>query len=390
MKLFEFEAKEILKHNGVPIPEGYLATSCKQAIDAAEKIGKSVALKAQVLLSGRGKAGGIVFAASAEEVEKSAERLLHSEIKDTAVEMLLVEETIPIKRELYYGVTVDRLNRSYVLIASSTGGIEVEEIAVQSPETILRTLVDPNFGFHYFQARKIAKAMGYNGKQELELGLILENIYRLAIKQDAIVFEINPLVETSEGKFVAADARIIIDDNALFRHQEFEKKMLEENRGLPTKEKQAMKSKIDYVKLQGNIGIMGNGAGLVMATLDLIGYYGGKPANFLDLGGGATTERTIAGLKIILQDPDVNVAFINILGGITHCDEVARAIVKTKETAYSRIPMVIRLVGTREEEGKQILRAAGLNVTESMEEAAKRAVEISKKEGNPIGNNSKL
>lgn len=380
MKLFEYEAKEILKHNDIPTPKGYLVTSGKQAKEAAGKIGKPVVLKAQVLLSGRGKAGGIVFASSEEEVRKSAEKLLHTEIKNTAVRMLLVEEKIRIKRELYFGVTIDRQKQSYVLIASSDGGMEVEEIAVQSPETILRTLVDPILGFHLFQARKIAKKIGYDGKQELELAIILENIYRLAMKEDAIVLEINPLVETVKGRFVAADARIIIDDNALFRHQGYEKKLLEENREMSTEEKEAAESKIDYVKLEGNIGIMGNGAGLVMATLDLISYYGGKPANFLDLGGGATTERTMAGLNILLQDPEVRVAFINILGGITHCDEVARAIVKTKETTRSRMPMVIRLVGTNEEKGKQILRDAGFSVLESMEEAAKRAVEMTKGE----------
>jgi succinyl-CoA synthetase beta subunit len=214
LKLFEYEAKEILKHNDIPTPKGYLVTSGKQAKEAAGKIGKPVVLKAQVLLSGRGKAGGIVFASSEEEVRKSAEKLLHTEIKNTAVRMLLVEEKIRIKRELYFGVTIDRQKQSYVLIASSDGGMEVEEIAVQSPETILRTLVDPILGFHLFQARKIAKKIGYDGKQELELAIILENIYRLAMKEDAIVLEINPLVETVKGRFVAADARIIIDDIA--------------------------------------------------------------------------------------------------------------------------------------------------------------------------------
>lgn len=380
MRLFEYEAKEILRQNGIKVPEGYLATSSRQAREGAERIGKPVVLKAQVLVSGRGKAGGIVFASSVEEAEKSAKRLLHAKIRSTAVRMVLVEEKIPTKKELYFGVAVDRLNRSYALIASSIGGMEIEETALQLPEKVLRLVVDPILGFHPFQARKIAKEIGYGGKQELELASVLGNIYRLAIENDSIVFEINPLVETFEGRFVAADARMILDDNALFRHQEYEKKLFEENRGLSTEEKQAVENKIDYVKLEGNIGIMGNGAGLVMATLDLVSYYGGRPANFLDLGGGATTERTTAGLEIILQDADVDVVFINILGGITHCDDVAHAIVSTKELARSKIPIIIRLVGTNEEKGKQILRDAGLSVLESMEEAAKRAVEVSKKE----------
>jgi succinyl-CoA synthetase beta subunit len=383
LKLYEYEAKDILKKNGIQTPEGFLAVNSLQAMEAATKIAKPVAIKAQVLLSGRGKAGGILFASSMIEAEKAAERLLHIKIKGTTVKMILVEEKIPIKKELYFGVTVDRPNRSYVLISSPIGGMEIEEVAIQSPERVLRKITDPWLGFRSFHARKIAKEMGYNGKQELELAQILETMYRVAMEYDSLIFEFNPLVETIEGKFVAADARMVIDDNALFRHPAFEKAMLEENREQTLQEKLALKSKIDYVKLEGNIGIVGNGAGLVMATLDMINYYGGKPANFLDLGGGASVDSIKSALEIIFSDPDVDVAFVNILGGITHCDEVARAIVEMEMVTHRKKSMIIRLAGTNEEEGKRILRDAGLSVLESMEEAAEKAVEVAMKEAKP-------
>ena len=380
MKLYEYEAKDILKKKGIPTPEGFLAASSQQARDAAAKIGKPVVVKAQVLLSGRGKAGGIFFASSMIEAEKAAEKLLHTEIKGTPIKMILVEEKIPIKKELYVGVTVDRANRSYVLISSSIGGMEIEEVAAQSPEKVLRTIINPWLGFRSFHARKIAKEMGYRGKQELELAQILETMYRVAMEHDSLIFEVNPLAETIEGEFVSVDARIIIDDNAMFRHPKYEKAMFEEDREQTLQEKQALKNKVEYVKLDGNIGIMGNGAGLVMATLDMIKYYGGIPANFLDLGGGASLDRIASALKIIFSDPEVDVTFVNILGGITHCDEVANAIVETEELTRRKKPMVIRLVGTNEEEGKRILRDAGFIALESMEEAAKKAVETAKKE----------
>jgi len=383
LKLYEYETKDILKKNGIQTPEGFLAVNSQQAMEAATKIAKPVAIKAQVLLSGRGKAGGILFASSMIEAEKAAERLLHIKIKGTTVKMILVEEKIPIKKELYFGVTVDRPTRSYVLISSPIGGMEIEEVAIQSPERVLRKIMDPWLGFRSFHARKIAKEMGYNGKQELELAQILETMYRVAMEYDSLIFEINPLVETIEGKFVAADARMVIDDNALFRHPAFEKAMLEENREQMLQEKRALKSKIDYVKLEGNIGIVGNGAGLVMATLDMINHYGGKPANFLDLGGGASVDKITTALKIVFSDPDVDVTFVNILGGITHCDEVARAIVEMEMMTCRKKSLIIRLVGTNEEEGKRILRDAGLSVLESMEEAAEKAVEIAKKEATP-------
>jgi succinyl-CoA synthetase beta subunit len=378
LKLYEYEAKDILRQHGVPTPNGRLASSRQQAREAASKLRLPVAVKSQVLVSGRGKAGGILFASSVEEAEKTAEELLQTRIKGIPVKTVLVEEKIPIKSELYFGITVDRLNRSYVAVASSTGGVEIEAVAAQSPTKVLRTLIEPLLGFRSFHARKIAKELGYNGEQELVLARIFENLYWIGMHYDSEIIEVNPLVEAVDGKFVAADARIIIDDNALFRHPEYRKKMLEEPREHTPQEAEALKSKIDYVKLDGNIGVVGNGAGLVMATLDMINYYGGKPANFLDLGGGTPTEKTAAALKIVLRDPDVDATFVNILGGITHCDEVAKAIVEARELTRTEKPIIIRVVGTNEEEGKRILRDAGMHVLDNMEEAAEKVVEIAR------------
>jgi len=381
LKLFEYEAKTILAKYGIPTPQGGLATSASQAKEVASKLKPPVVIKAQVLVAGRGKAGGILFASSAEEAETAANKLLNMQIKGIPVKSIWIEEKIQIKRELYFGITTDRFNQSYVAIASAAGGMEIEEIAAKTPEKVIKLLINPEYGFRSFHARQMATKMGYAGNQISELGKVLERLYCIGMDYDAELIEMNPLVETVDGKFAAADARIILDDNALFRHQEYKKRLLEGESELSPQELEAMKNDLAYVKLDGNIGVIGNGAGLVMATLDTIQYYGGKPANFLDVGGGAPSEKTALALKIVLSDPNVRALFINILGGITRCDEVARGILEAKEKVGVTKPMVIRLVGTNEEEGKRILTNAGIHVLESMEEAAQRAVEISKQGG---------
>lgn len=379
MKLFEYEAKTILAKYGITVPQGRLATTAKHAGEVASGLKMPVAVKAQVLVAGRGKAGGILFANSVEETEKIAEKMLSMQIKGIAVKSVWIEEKISVKKELYFGITTDRLNQEYVTIASGVGGMDIEEIASKTPEKVIRTQIDPYLGLPPFQTRQIAKKMGYAGSQISELGKVFEKLYAVSVDFDAELIEMNPLVETSDGKFVAADARIIIDDNALFRHPEYKKKLLEGESDLGPQELEAMKNDLAYVKLDGNIGVIGNGAGLVMATLDTIQYYGGKPADFLDIGGGAPPERTALALKIVLSDPKVKVLFINILGGITRCDEVANGILEAKQRVGVTKPMVIRLVGTNEAEGKKILTEAGIDVLESMEEAAKRAVQIAEK-----------
>jgi succinyl-CoA synthetase beta subunit len=381
MKLFEYEAKTMLAKYGIPTPQGGLATSTTQASEVAAKLKPPFAVKAQVLVAGRGKAGGILFANSVEEAAKAASKLLNMQIKGIPVRSIWVEEKIQIKRELYFGITTDRSKQSYVAVASAVGGMEIEEIAKKTPDKVIKVPVNPELGLRSFQTREIARKIGYAGNQISELARILENLYKVCMDNDAELIEINPLVETNDGEFMAADARIIIDDNALFRHQELKKRLLEGESELTPQELEAMKNDLAYVKLDGNVGVIGNGAGLVMATLDTIQYYGGKPANFLDVGGGAPSEKIALSLKIVLSDPKVKALFINILGGITRCDEVAKGILEAKEKVGVTKPMVIRLVGTNEEEGKKILTEAGIHVLESMDEAAQRVVEITKGKG---------
>lgn len=377
MKLFEYEAKNTLARYGISVPQGALAKSASEAGEIAAKLKLPAAVKAQVLVAGRGKAGGILFANSKDEVERTAGKILNMRIKGIPVKSVLVEEKIQVKKELYFGVTTDRFNQCFVAIASSVGGMDLEEIAAKMPEKVAKLLINPEYGFRTFHARQLAKRMGYEGNLISELGRVLERLYAVGTDYDAELIEMNPLAETLDGKFVATDARIIIDDNALFRHAEYKKQLMEGESELSPQELEALKNDLAYVKLDGNIGVIGNGAGLVMATLDTIQYYGGKPANFLDVGGGAPSEKIAEALKIVLSDPKVKGLFINILGGITRCDEVARGILEARKKMGVTKPMVIRLVGTNEEEGKRILTGAGIHVLESMEEAAQRVVEIS-------------
>ena len=382
LKLFEHEAKTIFAKYEIPTPQGQLATSPARALEIAAKINAPVAVKAQVLVAGRGKTGGILFAASPREVELAAEKLLSAEIKGFKVRSVLVEEKVSIRRELYFSVAVDRSNRCYVAIASSEGGIEIEEVAAATPEKIVKVFIDPLQGFHLPHASRIAKRLGYSGSQMQNLATIFLKLYNVAMDCDAELAEMNPLVETPEGKFVAADARLIIDDNALYRHPEFRGRLMKKGKAeLPPLELEARKSGLAYVKLEGNVGVIGNGAGLVMATLDAIQLYGGSPANFLDVGGGASADVMAAALNLVFSDPGVDVVFVNILGGITRCDEVARGILEAKGRVGFLKPVVVRLVGTNEEEGRRVLTGAGIHVLDSMEEAAKRTVEIAKTGG---------
>jgi succinyl-CoA synthetase beta subunit len=380
MKLFEYEAKNLLAKYDIPTPRGALATSPTQAKEAASQLHAPYAVKAQVLVAGRGKAGGIQFANTEEEVEKTAEKILSMKIKGLKVSSVWIEEKIKVKKELYFGITTDRSRRCYVAVASTAGGVDIEEVAAKTPEKIIKIFIDPVLGFRSYHARQMASNMGYSGKSMLKLATVFEKLYKAAVDYDAELIEMNPIVETTEGQFVAADARLIIDDNALYRHPQYKERLFSEDKTeLTPEEIRARKAGLAYVQLDGNIGIMGNGAGLVMATLDAVQLYGGKPANFLDVGGGASEEQITAALDILLTDTKASVIFINILGGITRCDNVARGILGAKKKVSSTKPMVIRLVGTKEEEGRRILTEAGIHVLDSMEEAAKKAVEISKR-----------
>ncbi|HVP41293.1 MAG TPA: ADP-forming succinate--CoA ligase subunit beta [Candidatus Krumholzibacteriaceae bacterium] len=381
MKLYEYEAKTILAKYKIPVPQGAIATTATQAKEIAAKLTPPYAVKAQVLVAGRGKAGGILFANTPQEAQTVAEKILAMEIKGIKVRSVWVEEKSNIKKELYFGITTDRSRRCYVAIASPAGGMDIEEVASTSPEKITKYFIDPIFGFRIYNARSLAKKLGYSGSQMQELANIFCQLYTAAMDYDAELMEMNPLVETAEGRFVAADARLIIDDNALFRHLEYKERLTAEESELSPQEIKARKADLAYVKLEGNIGIIGNGAGLVMATLDAVQLYGGRPANFLDAGGGASPEQMAVALDIVLSDPNVSVVFINILGGITRCDDVAKGILEAKQRIGFAKPIVIRLVGTNEEEGRRMLTEQGIHVLNSMEEAAAETVEISKAKG---------
>ena len=376
MKLFEHEAKAIFLKHGIPTPLGKLANSPTKAREVTMQLHTPVVIKAQVTVAGRGKAGGILFANSPTEAEVATKKLLSKRIKGTKVQSILIEEKTSILKELYFGITIDRSTRSYVAVASSEGGMEIEEVAATMPEKIIKVSIDPLYGFRSYHACQIAKKLGYKGRQMLDLATIFHKQYEVTLNYDAELAEMNPVVETSEGKFVAVDTRLIIDDNALYRHPEFKKRLTEIEAELTSQELEARKNGLAYVTLDGNIGVVGNGAGLVMATLDAIKLYGGHPANFLDVGGGATADRIVAALNLVFSDPRVNVVFVNILGGITRCDEVARGILEARRRTGFLKPVVIRLVGTNEEEGKRILTDAGFHVLDSMEEAAEKAMTI--------------
>lgn len=377
MKLFEYEAKSILAEYGISVPQGALASSPTKAKVVATQLDAPYVIKAQVLVAGRGKAGGIQFASSPEEAAGITERILDVKIKNLSVNDVWIEEKVNVQRELYFGITIDRARCCYVAVASAAGGMEIEEIADKEPEKIVKILIDPPLGFRSYHAREMARRLGYSGKSIIRLAKVFTKLYVAAMDCDAELLEMNPLVETTDGNFVAADARLIIDDNAIFRHPKYERRLLSEGQTeLAPEEVEARRAGLAYVKLEGDIGIMGNGAGLVMATLDTVQYYGGSPANFLDVGGGASEEQVASALNILLTDRRASIVLINILGGITRCDNVARGILEAKKKVDFTKPMVIRLVGTNEAEGRRILTEAGIRVLDSMEEAAKMAVEI--------------
>ena len=378
MKLFEYETKNLLKGHGIPTPKGEVVANPTEARFVGVKLKPPFVVKAQVLLAGRGKLGGVLFANSIDEIQKAAETLFEKEIKGISVKKILIEEKILVKKELYIGITIDRSERKYALITSEKGGADIEEIAIEKPKQITKTFLDPRVDFRASMAKRIAGDLGYKASQQTLLAKILGKFVRMGLDYDSELIEINPLAETEDGEFIAVDARLIIDDNALFRHEEYKDRPFEIESGNTREEIEALKEGLAYVKLEGNIGVLGNGAGLVMATLDMIQHYGGKPANFLDLGGGAPIERIAAAVKIVLADPNVRVLIINILGGITKCDEVARGIVDAQSGMKFQLPTVVRLVGTNEREGKEILNEAGIRILDSMDEATQLAVALAK------------
>jgi succinyl-CoA synthetase beta subunit len=378
MKLFEHEAKDIFRAFGMPTPPGGVADTAEDAGKRAAEVGKPVVVKAQVLAGKRGKAGGVKFADTPKKATEAAKEILDMRINDLPVEAVLVEEKLDIKQEIYAGITIDRNERKYVVIGSAAGGMSIEELAEESPEKIIKTHVDPLLGFQPFEARQMAIDMGFEGKQISKLAGFFLTLWKIVEAHDVELTEINPLILTKDGRFLAADARLNIDDNSLFRHKDLLEKIKREPTEQNEREKLATENDMAYVELDGNIACICNGAGLTMATLDAVELHGGKASTFLDLGGGADAERVERGLEVAMMYPRVKAALVNIMGGITRCDEVAKGILAARDDRDITVPLVIRMVGTNEEEGQKILEDAGIPFLKTMEEAASKVVELAK------------
>lgn len=384
MKIHEYQAKEILRKFNVPVPEGIVAFTVEEAVKAAEKIGGKIwVVKAQIHAGGRGKGGGVKIAKSIDEVRSLAEEILGMNLvthqtgpEGRKVKRLLIEQGINIAQELYLGITLDRISSKNVIMASTEGGVEIEKVAAETPEKILKEAIDPAVGIQAYQARKLAFGLGLEKEQMKNAVKFIMSLYKAYEAIDASLAEINPLVVTKEGQVMALDAKMNFDDNALFRHPEIvEYRDFDEEEPL---EIEASKFDLNYIKLDGNVGCMVNGAGLAMATMDIIKLAGGEPANFLDVGGGANKETVANGFKIILSDKNVKAILINIFGGIVRCDRVAQGVIDAVKEINVEVPVVVRLEGTNAEEAGVLLNESGLQfeVASSLQEAAKKVTTI--------------
>ena len=372
MNLHEYQSKRIFAKAGIPIPRGEVASTPTEARDIAVRLGGPVVVKSQVLVGGRGKAGGIKLATTPNEAEARATDILGMNIKGLTVKKVLVDEAADIQQEIYLGAVLDRARRRVVIMASSEGGVEIEQVAATSPEKIITVAVHPFLGLREYQARILADGIGLPKEHLRAFTAIAQSLYRAYIDADASLAEINPLVITGEGKLLAVDGKIAVDDSALFRHPDIAD-MRDPDEEDPS-EIEARRFGLNYINLDGEIGCMVNGAGLAMATMDIVKLYGGEPANFLDVGGGAQSDKVAAALRIILADDRVKAVLINIFGGITRCDEVARGVLSAIDTLQVKVPFVVRLVGTNEEEGRRILAEANLITATSLADAAQKAV----------------
>ncbi len=378
MKLHEYQSKQLFAKYGIPIPKGEIATTPEDARRIARDLGRRVVIKSQVLVGGRGKAGGVKLANTPDEAEAVASQILGMNIKGLTVRKVLVDEAADIAQEIYLGIVLDRLQRRAVMMASAAGGIDIEDVAREMPEKIVRVPVDPFLGLREYQTRQIAYGIGMRRELIKDFNTIAQGLYRCFVDLDASLAEINPLVLTGSGVLQALDGKVLIDDNALFRHPDLTA-LRDVDEEAPS-ETEARQRGLSYIKLDGEIGCMVNGAGLAMATMDMTKLFGGSPANFLDIGGGAQADKVAAALRIILADPRVKAVLFNIFGGITRCDEVARGIVAALDEVKPSVPMVARLVGTNEEEGRRILAAANMQTASTLAEAAQKAVAMVKGE----------
>ncbi len=376
MKLHEYQSKQLFAQRGIPIPRGRVAMTAAQARDIAAELGGPVVIKAQVLVGGRGKAGGIKLAKTVHEAEEHAGQILAMTIKGLPVRKVLIDEASVIKSEIYLGVINDRAARRPVIMASMAGGMDIEQVAAETPEKIAREHINPFLGLRDYEARNLAASIGLPREHWKAFGQIAASLFQAYCDTDATLAEINPLVINAANQLAALDGKVIIDDNALFRHPDLaEMRDIDEEAPAET---EARKYGLSYVKLDGEIGCMVNGAGLAMGTMDIISYFGGTPANFLDVGGGATADKVAAALRIILSDANVKAVLFNIFGGITRCDEVARGILKALHEVQTKVPMVVRLVGTNEEEGRRLLAEAHMITATSLADAAQKAVAAAK------------
>jgi succinyl-CoA synthetase beta subunit len=376
MKLHEYQSKQIFAKYGIPIPKGRVAATADEAKQIAEELGGRTVIKAQVLVGGRGKAGGIRLAKNPKEAEDLATQILAMEIKGLPVRKVLVDEAANISKEIYLGITNDRAYKRPVMIASAAGGVDIEEVARTSPEMIARIYIDPLLGLRDFQARDIAASIDLPHEYWRTFAEIARGLWQAFVETDATLAEINPLVITNDNRLLALDGKMTLDDNALYRHPD-----LADMRDIDIEapaEVEARKYGLSYISLEGEIGCMVNGAGLAMATMDVIKLNGGEPANFLDIGGGAGAEKVAAALRIILSDPKVKAVLFNIFGGITRCDEVARGILAALADVKPKIPMVVRLVGTNAEEGMRLLSDAHMITAQTLLDAAEKAVKAAR------------
>jgi succinyl-CoA synthetase beta subunit len=376
MNIHEYQARDILRAHGVPVPPGSVATTAEEAGRIAAELGGTVVVKAQVHAGGRGKAGGVKLAKGADEAREHAGRIIGMTIKDLPVEKVLVAPAEDIASEAYVGIIVDRGSKRAVFMVSREGGVDIEEVAARDPDAIRKLAVDPRYGLMPFQAYSLATALYDDVKQQRAAAKILQQLYAAFMASGASLAEINPLVTTPTGEVKALDAKFNIDDNELFRRPDIE--ALRDTAGEPEAETMARDADLTFIKLDGDIGNCVNGAGLAMATMDLIKYYGGEPANFLDIGGSSNPQKVVNALRIMTSDPAVKVICFNIFGGITRCDDVANGIVEATRMIDIKVPLVIRLTGTNETQALQILNDAGFTATTSMDEVVQKAVDLAR------------
>ena len=374
MNIHEYQAKEIFRSYGIPIPPGEVATTPERAEELAKQYGQAVMVKAQVHAGGRGKAGGVKFAKTPADAKEHASRILGMKIKDLTVEKVLITPAADIGTEAYVGIIVDRASKRAVFMVSAAGGIDIEEVAATTPEKILKLPVDPRFGLQPFEAQRMGFFLYPDKKQATAAAKIMMQLWQAFLNSGASLAEINPLVTTPQGEVIALDAKMVVDDNELDRRPQVEA-LRDESAEAPS-EVLARKAGLTFIKLDGNVGCVVNGAGLAMATMDLVKYYGGDPANFLDIGGSSNPEKVVNALRIITADENVKAILFNIFGGITRTDDVANGIVTATKQNPLKVPIVIRLTGTNEEVAMKILQENGFSASSDMDEAVKKAVQL--------------